>query len=233
MHEENLDELIDNYVNGHLPEKERHLLEERIRSDTELAKSYAAARNAHQFLEHLYYRDLRQKLNDHDHGLRAAVPQRKKRVVALLAFLICILGSFWWINYNWSAQGTALKYFSGDILQSDQRHQLSTHEVSWQVALNMYVEKDYTNAWRLFIPFTTQPNDPHFQEAQWNILLCRLALDGATPEWHKDLDQFILISHGSEKRKGLEVKKKTSSILFRIASITCWTTFSAINPQII
>ncbi len=233
MDEENFEDLIADYLSGRLPKAECLLLEQRMAADPSFAKSVAETSKTYQFLEYLYYRSLRQKLTDHDARSGTNRIQSNKWIAILITLLLCILCGFVWIHGIWSAPSIATKYLSGNRIQKDQHDSLSTHELQWQIALDMYANKHYKKAWRLFIPFSTQPDGHHVRDAQWNILLCRLVLEGTTDEWQTHLDQYIMSAHGDEKVKSLEVKMKTNSWLFRLASTSWWIPFSAIKPQII
>ncbi len=231
MDDENLDDLIADYLNDRLPKAERLIFEQHMLADPTFAKSVADTCKAYQFLEHIHYKDLRQKLVNYDLYLDRDRSVKKKWLITLTCALFFSFICFLWIYAHWSATAIASTYVSGERIQPDQRPPLSTHELGWQLALDAYAKKDFKNAWQLFIPFTSQAGDPHYNDAQWNILLCRLVLEGATSEWKHDFNLFLSYHHGIDN--SLEVKKKINSWLFRVASFPCWTTFSNINPQII
>ncbi len=231
MDDENLDDLIAEYLSNRMPKAERIVFEQRMVANPMFAKSVAETGKAHQFLEHIHYQELRQKLVAYDQRMDRDRLVRKKWLITLTFILVCSFFCFLWIHSHWSATAIALTYASGVRIQSDQRHQLTTDDLYWQIALDTYSKKDFKNAWQQFIPFTAQPENPHYFEAQWNILLCRLVLEGATSEWKEDFNLFLRTHHGIDK--SLDAKKKINSWQYRVASLPCWTTFSTINPQII
>ena len=231
MKDNNLEELIADYLDDRLPQGERHLMEHRISADPVFAKKVAESEKAYQFVRHLYYKDLRQKLVDQDQYLERQRIVRKKWLITGTFIMLCSFICFVWIQSYWSPSAVASRYGIGVQIHPDRFHLLPSHDQYWQAALQTYLRKDFKNAYQQFQPFTENTTDPYFHQAQWNILLCRLVLDGATREWKNELDMFI--QNGPNTNKALEVKKITGSWKFKIASINLRTTFSTMNPQII
>ncbi|MDQ3017862.1 MAG: autophagy-related protein 17 [Bacteroidota bacterium] len=66
MDENKIAQLIDDLLQNRITDQDREMLNELMSNDPELVKSVAEIKQVYQLLEHIYYKELRQKLKHYD-----------------------------------------------------------------------------------------------------------------------------------------------------------------------
>jgi len=61
----------------------------------------------------------------------------------------------------------------------------------WNTGTKAFLHEDFENAMLIFMSLTESSDSSLKYYSDWNVLLCRLALNGPTPGWEEDVVAFL------------------------------------------
>lgn len=236
MEEHTLEELIDDYLSGSISDSDRIRLEFLMATDPAIAREVEQCKEAYRFLQ--YSNDQRilgqLKKFDLDEKNKKKQSASYKWLIAVLIPAMIIVGVWSWSLFHFNPEEMAMKYFLADPASAMMDHSGRIHDAGqWKEAHEFFTHKDFRNAWRLFQPFTEDDDKMIANKAEWNTLLCRLALSGATSEWQNDLDSFINTTNGPRKAIAIRLQHETNTIIFRITFFKFSNGLSNIKPRLL
>jgi len=233
MTEKPINELIDDYVTGQISPDEKIYLEELAAIDPEVAGQLHSAKVAYDFLERSYYRNVKKKLQEYDRSIEMKEGLSSKKMVRLAAIGIIIVAIFWMISYWYFQPAHLAKRFYHPM--EEQMRQVADDPVSQlkMKADKAFFENDFTEAGTTFQLIIIKSEDPDRMHAEWNTLLCELAINGITSGWRYKLDEIIGGSDEPEKGRAIKLKKQLNSWIYRLTFLQFAQEFSSLKPRLI
>jgi TolA-binding protein len=182
---EDLYDLIENYLDGRLPENEKAAFEERLRQEPSLQEEVEAMRVARQTIEVGIADRLRAELQTmaaENPGVAGPVKGRVvslKRIMAVAAgfLLLLAIGAYWQAQLNYSGPALAVQFYDDAALAGTRSGIQSANELS--PGLSALQAEDYPTA---IAAFSAIPDSSaYFSDAQY-LLANALYLSGRYDE---------------------------------------------------
>jgi hypothetical protein len=103
--------------------------------------------------------------------------------------LICF-SSWCWLTYYYSPVHLAWQSFNSIQNHYHPLSESTLVTVKWNAGTKAFVNEDFENAMLIFMSLTESRDSSVKYYADWNLLLCRLALNGPTTRWEEDMVTF-------------------------------------------
>ena len=234
MIEKPLNESIEDYVTGRINPEEKIHLEEMAANDPEVFEQLNAAKSAYDFLERSYYRDVKKKLQEYDLSSRKNTDAVSGKMMRVAIFSISLIAILWMISY-WYYQpvNMAKRFYHPFTEQLQQRHRLDPIVQLKMTANKSFLEKEFTEAGTTLQFILAQSDNDGRMHAQWNYLMCQLAIHGPSPDWRFKLDAIIDQSDEPIKRKAIKLKRQVNSWAYRITFFQFTHELSSLKPRLI
>ena len=188
------DELLDAYLKNKINEDDRLKLYRMMESDEGMRQLVLESRKTHAFLQFLRYKQIKENLRAYDRSIKDS-PSKKifntkaKRLAFLFLLMAIVVFS---VCHHFSPESIAKRNFV-NILPVDNRVDDIRNEsaiIQIRAANDLFKSGEYQHA---EIIFDHMGNDAYYTNrdlANWNALICRLALQGPTDDIRKGLARF-------------------------------------------
>ena len=236
MKDKPLEELIDDLLKEQISNEDRHHLERRMLAEPEVARLVRESRETFRFLQYSRYRQIKAQLREFDAGENQDLKppsQRKWVYVAFLILMSILVFWLWLINY-YKPENLAKRNFeiiSGSDISI--KFQDNSEMAAWNSANELFAKGDFQNAASVFRTYSRNPEDKNYMIAQWNVLMCQLALVGPGLQWHESLDQFISIEANPLETKAKKLSELLDSIFYKFFILKPASILSALKPRLI
>jgi len=236
MKENNLDDLIDALLRDTITDEDRYRLESMMEADPVIARKVLESRETYLFLQYARYQQIKTQLRKFDEKENLSVKRNPFSPWAFTGILLLVFGISCWlclINY-YRPESLARRNFEcvsgAEILQGTV---MNEEVLNWNLANELFDKRDFQNAASIYMMYTENPQDPFYKIASWNVLMCQLATDGPTLQWHKDFDQFISIKTNPLETKAKKLSQLLDSFFYKWVIFKPASVFSAIKPRLI
>ena len=234
MKQRQIHDLVDSYLLGRISPENKKLLHEMMEADPAFAREIKESEEAFRILQLARQRELRQKLLTWD-ALSALRNGRKKKGLLILLVMILLCFSSWcWMTYYFSPVHLAKQSFNS--LQNVYHPLLESPliKAKWNAGTKAFNNEDFENAMLIFMSLTENNDSSMKYYCDWNILLCRLALDGPTPGWEEDVIAFLKRAPGPIQLSAEHLLKTIRSPLYtRLYRSLLKKGVSSVKPKII
>ena len=231
MKETDIDELIDAYLKNRLSVEDQ-LIFNKYMDDPVFASRVKEAELTYRFLQYSRYKHLKKQLKEID---RNETPKGRLStnlfISATIIFIACV---FTWLYmvYHFSPQRLAEKYFI-PIPQNKYEHQMTEEdEIILNQANQFFVSGDFQNAARLYNPYILSSHFYFNKETHWNVLMCRLAMEGPSDPWKAEAADLIHSLPGSFKRESEKLLTLLDSPFYRFIMMFRSSRFSTWRPRL-
>jgi len=225
-------DLVDSYLlNQITPENKARLLD-MMEADPVFAQYVQECRETFHVLKAARDRELRKKLKDWDAGDSQS---GRRKGILFLACLVALGAGFWyWLNHHYSDTTLAAHSFDA-INQQDVSPALKNSFLeNWQEGVKSFHQKDFEKALLLFASIAEKDTTSITYGAQWNMLLCQLALNGPSDLWHDTLISFSKNAPEPYQGEALKLLKVMASPMYNKIYRGTWRkTVTSVRPKII
>ena len=175
-------------------------------------------------------RDLRQKLKSWDEEARKR-NNGKKMLMLCLAAIFLVMSIWCWMDNHFSREHIAYQSFTAVQKQFNATPQ---HTGIWEKGIDAFRQRDYDNALLIFETFADDETSSMAYYAQWNVLLCQLALYGPDEAWEAEMEALTRTSPELVKANAIELLKKIHSPFYRIWYRSIFhKSLTSVKPKII
>ena len=235
MEEKELPELIDEYLLGHIRDKDLARLEYLRMTKPDIDLRVNQSIETFRVIQYARYQQLRQRLHQIDAlDKKTANGSRHRRLLVAGVFFIISLLSIWlWVMEYYSPVSLAARYFeplppaflwNEEINDEDARN--------WKSACRTFSDGDFQTAISLFQPFLDDHENIIAYYAQWNILLARLGLGGYGLYWREEIRQFETVAPEPMKSKAAKLLHIIDSPFYQIIVLRVSPQLSALKPRL-
>lgn len=234
MNEKPLNELIDDFVSGQVSPDDKAYLEALASKDPEVRSQLDATKVAYDFLERSYYRDVKKKLQAYDRAVETTGDLSSKKTMRFMFAGVILVAIFWMISWWYhQPENLARRYY---YPLGEQMKQVYVSDTVSQ--LRILAEKDFLNndfvkagiSFQMIIADSAADDRMH---AEWNHLLCQLAVHGHTRELRHRLDEVIDRSDEPVKGKAMQLKKQLNSRIYNLTFFQFSPELSSLKPRLI
>ena len=191
MNNTSIRDLVDSYLLGQIDAANKEKLLTLIEADPGIAQYVRESEEAFAILQMARQRHLRHKLQAWDRESASRICSGKN---PLLWFISCIgaLVLFWfWLSIHYSPVYLATGSFSHILLLTSSSGQPEPPEKIWADGTNAFLQHDFEKAMLSFQYYLNSPDSRIQDHAQWNVFLCRLALENESTRWEEDVREYI------------------------------------------
>lgn len=231
MKENNLEELIDGFLQNKLNRADQARLQEIINSDPQADKLLKESQETYRYILHLRYKKLRDELRKHDELEtvdRKPVGVKRFFIAASILALVA-LGSYFVAVYSFSPRLVAKRNFEAipvaGLLPEISEYILTAEE--------FFSHENFHSAAKVYEPIIDLIDDKYAQDAKWNLLMCQLVVEGPSQEWKKKMLVFTADAGEHFKMKGYKILRLYNSPFYRLSSSVLTRTFSPVKPRLI
>jgi len=212
MNQRAIQELVDSYLIGHISPENKKMLLDLMEADPVFAREVRESEETFRLLKKARDRELRQKLKSWDTEAKKRISGKNKLLLCLAAIFLII--SIWcWMDNHFSREHLADQSFTAVQKQFNAPPQDSG---IWQKGIAAFRQRDYDNALLIFMSLADDQTSSMTYYAQWNVLLCQLALSGPDEDWEIEMETLTRISPDPIKAGAAELLKKIHSPFYRI-----------------
>jgi hypothetical protein len=209
-----IQELIDGYLRNTLTEEKKDQLRRLVESSSRISDELKESEDAFRYLQHASYHSLKNKLKQYD-VLHPVVKQTKINSGLTFSFLVLIF---------LCAVILMKTVYNAEALANEAYHKTGTSVLPeniesqrlWKAGQDSFTAKEYQQAWTYFQPFLDDSSNVMYEHAGWNVLLCRMAMDGVSKEWDRDLKLYIATSSGPTKINAQQLRSRIESLFGRM-----------------
>ena len=149
-------------------------------------------------------------------------------MVAASLILIALLGSYWIISYSFSPTIVAKRNFETIPAQA------LKPELSYlAVAENFFIEENFQSSAKLYLASENMIHVDYLYHVRWNYLMCKLAIEGPSEDWKKEMFIFIARADEDFKMKAYDVLSIYNSDFFRLIRGITAPEITPIKPRLI
>jgi hypothetical protein len=232
MEEHKLAELIDQYLLGTISVQDKAYLDQRVKTEPEIAELVKESKQAFRVLQAEQKRRLREKLRELDKRDTRWSAFWKKWFFIAIGLLIAIYFWWHWAAYYYNPTTIARRYFERD-LQMEKEMYLQEHAFAWEVAQKAFRHEEYETAILHYEPLKNNAGQPGRYFAEWNILLSQLAGTGATEEWKMAMEQFAQRAPYPLQNEATKLLGFLDSAFYRLLFARVQTHLPPIKPRLI
>lgn len=234
MNEKPISELIDDYVSGQVSPDEKAYLEELSAIDPDVRSQLRTAREAYDFLERSYYRNVKKKLQEYDRSVEIIDIFSSEKMLRLVVISVLMIAFFWMISYGYyQPANVAKRLYQPFIEQIKEASTMDTIAHLKSTADKAFEKRDYADAATTMQLIISHSGHDDRYTAEWNFLMCQIAIHGFTPEWIYRLDEMIVRSDEPIRGKAIELKKQLNSWIYRFTFLKFSPELSALKPRLI
>ena len=229
MNQRAIQELVDSYLLGQISPENKKMLLDLVEADPVFAQQVRESEETFRLLKAARDRELRQKLLTWDTEAKKSI-SGKKRLLYCLALLLLVISLWCWMDNQFSREHIAVQSFTAVQKQIEIAPQ---YKGIWQNGIDAFRERDYDNAMLIFMTLADDQTSSMIY-AQWNVLLCQLALYGPDEAWENRVEKLIEMAPDPVKANAVELLKKIHSPFYRIWYHSVFhKSLTSVKPKII
>ena len=229
MNQRAIQELVDSYLLGQISPENKKMLLDLVEADPVFAQQVRESEETFRLLKAARDRELRQKLLTWDTEAKKSI-SGKKRLLYCLAFILLLISLWCWMDNHFSREHIAIQSFTAVQNQIEITPQYTG---IWQNGIDAFRERDYDNAMLIFMTLADDQTSSMIY-AQWNVLLCQLALYGPDEAWENRVEKLSEMAPDAVKANAVELLKKIHSPFYRIWYHSVFhKSLTSVKPKII
>lgn len=230
MNQRAIQELVDSYLLGQISPENKKMLLNLMEADPVFAQQVKESEETFRLLQAARDRELRQKLKRWDAEAKKT-NNGKKSLLYALTFILLVISLWCWMDNHFSREHIAVQSFAAVQKQIEITPQYTG---IWQNGIDAFMERDYDNAMLIFMSLAQDQTSSMIDYAQWNVLLCQLALYGPDEAWENRVEKLSEMAPGPVKANAVELLKKIHSPFYRIWYHSVFhKSLTSVKPKII
>lgn len=232
MKEKDIDDLIDAYLKKRLSPEDQFRLDGLEREDPAFKKLISDCEETYRFLQYSRHSQLRAKFREIDKREVSSGSSFRKYLLVLSFFIILCSMCYLNLIHSLNPERLAEKYFIPIPSNSFENTLVNDEIIYLRNAEKLFIQGDFENAALLYQPTTLINGQLRF-DVQWNIMMCRLAIEGPNDQWKTELKRLMNVLPPTLQQKCKRLLQLLDSPLYRWAIFFRATRFSAIKPRLI